>query len=120
MLSVQNFLKLISDESRLRILMLLTETSLCVCELEGILNLSQPKVSKVLSKFRDLGLVTDHRKGKFIYYELHLTDPIQKSMIESLKGHIKDLPQLYSDYQRLALKDQFSTSCCNNIEKKGD
>lgn len=120
MLSIQNFLKLISDESRLRVLMLLNETSLCVCELEGILNLSQPKVSKILSKFRDLGLVTDHRKGKFIYYELHLIDPVQRSLIGSLKEHLEDLPQLDSDYQRLALKDQFSTACCNIIEKKGD
>ena len=65
------FFKLLSDETRFRVIMLLMEQELAVCELVGILDLPQPKVSKALGKLRDLGLVLDERKEKYMYYSLN-------------------------------------------------
>ena len=62
-----NLFKLLSDESRLRIIMMLYHQELCVCQLTGILEISQPTISKNLSKLRDLNLVKDTRKEKFVF-----------------------------------------------------
>ncbi|NCC79781.1 MAG: ArsR family transcriptional regulator, partial [Clostridia bacterium] len=45
-----NIFKTLSDETRLRIVMLLHHDELCVCEMSGILDVSQPTISKGLSK----------------------------------------------------------------------
>jgi Predicted transcriptional regulators len=59
-----NIFKILSDETRLRIIILLAQEELCVCQISGVLNVSQPKVSKSLSRLRDLNLVIDERKEK--------------------------------------------------------
>ena len=65
-----NIFKILSDETRLRIIILLYQEELCVCELSGILDVPQPKISKNLAKFRDMNLVVDERKDKFVFYSL--------------------------------------------------
>jgi ArsR family transcriptional regulator len=45
--------KILSDETRLRAVMLLAQQELCVCQLSGIMDVSQPKVSQILAKLRD-------------------------------------------------------------------
>ncbi len=71
-MSETDFFKQLSDETRLRCLMLmLTEGELCVCELIHALGLSQPKVSRHLAHLRQAGIVQDRREGQWIYYRLH-------------------------------------------------
>ena len=62
-----NIFKLLSDETRLRMMVLLYQEELCVCELSGVLEVPQPRVSKNLSKLRDMNLVADNRKEKFVF-----------------------------------------------------
>ena len=49
MQTLTSIYKLLSDETRLRLLILLYQEPLCVCELVGILNVPQPRISKNLS-----------------------------------------------------------------------
>ncbi len=111
MKSLQGFLKLISEETRLRVMMLLNEEALCVCELEAILDVPQPRVSKILSKYRDLGLVIDERKGKFIYYKLDLKDPLHQTIVSSIKEKRDTIEQLSIDYQRMLKKEEILNAC---------
>ncbi|HEI8955468.1 TPA: metalloregulator ArsR/SmtB family transcription factor [Serratia liquefaciens] len=68
--SLQLF-KNLSDETRLKIVLLLRESGeLCVCELSGTLEESQPKISRHLSMLRESGLLIDRRDGKWIHYRL--------------------------------------------------
>lgn len=62
--------KMLSDETRLKILMKLYVRSYCVCELQDLVNESQPKISKHLQKLRNASLVVTTKKGQFIHYEL--------------------------------------------------
>ncbi|MFA5516787.1 MAG: metalloregulator ArsR/SmtB family transcription factor, partial [Desulfuromonadales bacterium] len=55
--------KAISDETRLRILAILTRGELCVCDLMAILDLPQSTVSRHLATLRHAGLVEDRRQG---------------------------------------------------------
>lgn len=72
MISSAQLFQLLSDETRLRCLLLMRqEGELCVCELTHALDVIQPKVSRHLAALRDAGLVLDRRQGQWIYYRLH-------------------------------------------------
>lgn len=69
--------KSLSDETRLRIVLLLAaESELCVCEMAHALQEIQPKVSRHLAQLRTLGLVADHRREQWTFYRLRDDLPI--------------------------------------------
>src|SRR5208282_6737131 len=67
---VLDIVKLLSDESRLRILLLLTKKELCVCQIMGVLNMSQPLVSRNLSLLLKAGFLKGRREGKLMFYKI--------------------------------------------------
>lgn len=113
--NLTNIFKLLSDESRLRIIMMLFHQDLCVCQLTGILNISQPTVSKNLSKLRDLNLVIDTRKEKFVFYSLNTSDKIFIKILEDIDSDINLYSQLVSDKSRLSDKEIYLNQCCHPI-----
>jgi ArsR family transcriptional regulator len=62
--------KALSDETRLRIVILLSKKELCVCQIEASLVLSQAKVSRHLAVLRHAGLVNVRRDGLWMHYSL--------------------------------------------------
>ncbi len=92
--------KVLSDENRLRIILLLSQKELCVCQLCDILEESQPKISKNLSKLRDLNLVTTERREKFIFYRLKDDHQTLNEIIDDIFKNSKDYPQIESDQKR--------------------
>jgi ArsR family transcriptional regulator len=68
--SFSRLFKALGDETRLRIVALLTHGELCVCHLEEALGLSQPNVSRQLAILRAAGIVADRREGNWVYYRL--------------------------------------------------
>ena len=71
MLQPVQLFKILSDETRLAIVMLLRETGeLCVCDICAATSESQPKISRHMAILRDAGLVLDRREGKWIHYRL--------------------------------------------------
>lgn len=58
------------DETRLRIVHLLTESPLCVCHLQDILGLTQVAASKHLAYLRQRGLVESRRHEQWMIYSL--------------------------------------------------
>ena len=67
--SVQLF-KALADETRLRILGLLREGELCVCDIMKVLGFPQSKISRHLAYLRNGGLVTGRREGQWMHYKL--------------------------------------------------
>lgn len=63
-------LKAIADENRLRILYLLNQDELCVCEIETILGMNQSNVSRHLNKLFSVGLIQREKKSQWVYYRL--------------------------------------------------
>ncbi len=68
--SFSRLFKALGDETRLRIVALLSHGELCVCHLEEALRLSQPKVSRHLAILRMTGVVEHRREGSWVYYGL--------------------------------------------------
>src|SRR3954466_15896652 len=68
MASTINFLKLLADPTRLRLLLLLEEDELSVAELQEILGMGQSRISSHLAQLKRAGVVEDRRAGKHAYY----------------------------------------------------
>lgn len=66
-----NFLKVIADETRLKIIMLLSKQDLCVCEIMDELAMSQPAVSHHLKILKKNKLVLDDKDGRWVFYSLN-------------------------------------------------
>jgi ArsR family transcriptional regulator len=62
--------KALSDPTRLRLLMLLLQRELCVCELVFTLKMEQSRISHQLRILRDADLVEDVRDGKWTNYRI--------------------------------------------------
>ena len=70
MASILKSLKLLTDDTRLRLLLLLRQEELSVAELCEILGMGQSRISSHLAQLRTAHLVVDRRSGKNIYYAL--------------------------------------------------
>ena len=62
----------LSDSLRIKVLELLRERELCVCELCEVLNVPQSKLSFHLKALREAQLVRTRQEGRWIYYSLNL------------------------------------------------
>ncbi|WP_040215184.1 ArsR/SmtB family transcription factor [Clostridium polynesiense] len=109
--SLTDFFKLLSDDTRLRILVLLYHKKLCVCQLQGIMGESQPKISKHLAKLRDLGIVQDERQEQFIYYYLNIKDKLFESILKSVVDNIEAYEVLKRDIENLNDAEVFLKLC---------
>ncbi|MGB9842436.1 MAG: ArsR/SmtB family transcription factor [Candidatus Bathyarchaeales archaeon] len=62
--------KALADPTRLRILVLLTNREMCVCEVMVALDLTQPTASHHLGILENVGLVKKRKEGKWVFYRL--------------------------------------------------
>lgn len=106
-----DFFKMLSDETRLRILVLLYHKKLCVCEICGVMEETQPKISKHLAKLRDMGFVKDERKEQFIYYYLNFDNKLFEGIIKDIVGNIEEYETLKKDVQKVATAEEFLSTC---------
>jgi ArsR family transcriptional regulator len=74
--------KALSDGTRLRIINLLYEKELCVCDIMEVLRISQAKASRHLIYMKNAGLVKDRRNAQWVYYSIQ--DGEWKSFIDNL------------------------------------
>lgn len=70
MKTLLNALKALSDETRLRILNLLYEKELCVCDIMEALKISQTKASRHLTYLKNAGMVLDRKHAQWVYYSI--------------------------------------------------
>lgn len=70
MKDLAQFYKALGDETRLKIIELLFNKELCVCDIFDAFTLSQPAISHHLKILKQAGVVNDTRVGKWIYYGL--------------------------------------------------
>ncbi len=101
-------LKLFSDETRLRILMLLARKELCVCQVMGVLGVSQPLVSRNLSLLSAAGLLDERKDGKLSFYALKKNLPgTAGSIVRALREDLRDDPVILDDLDSLGECQEF-------------
>lgn len=100
--AVKNF-KALSDPTRLRILMLLLQRELCVCELVFTLKMEQSRISHQLRVLRDADLVEDIRDGKWTNYRIpDKTKRNLKTLFDMVtRENLADFEELEADRKNL-------------------
>jgi ArsR family transcriptional regulator, arsenate/arsenite/antimonite-responsive transcriptional repressor len=95
-----NTLKSLSDETRLRIINLLFEKELCVCDIMETLKITQTKASRHLSYLKNAGLVEDRKHAQWVYYSL--VHDNENNFLESLVfNNLRNLEQFNNDLKSL-------------------
>lgn len=92
--------KALGDEIRLKILALLGNGELCVCDIMEVLDLPQSTVSRHLAYLKHSLWVVGRRSGKWMYYRLNPDlekHPLQKTIQE----HIVAIPELQVEHDKL-------------------
>ena len=115
MKELEQYFKALADANRLRILNLLLHGELCVCDIQFVLEASQPNVSRHLSYLKNSGLVLDRRDGFRIFYRL--AKPKQgakKRLFEFLQEAYKNEEELQDDTRRL--KEAIQAGSCTRSE----
>jgi ubiquinone/menaquinone biosynthesis C-methylase UbiE/DNA-binding transcriptional ArsR family regulator len=85
MASTINFLRLIADPTRLRMMLLLEQEELSVAELQEIMGMGQSRISSHLAQLKRAGAVSDRRAGKNVYYGL------QSAQRNGARGRVQEL-----------------------------
>ena len=86
---VEKILKALGDRSRLRIINMLGEKSLCVCEITEVLKLSQSTVSGHLRLLKDAGLVEDEKDGLWVEYRLCRDEQFNSGILDLVLEALK-------------------------------
>ncbi|HKP04082.1 MAG TPA: metalloregulator ArsR/SmtB family transcription factor [Chthoniobacterales bacterium] len=106
MASTINFLKLLADPTRLRLLLLLEEDELSVAELQKILGMGQSRISSHLAQLKRAGVVEDRRAGKNVYYGLTAKEernPARAKVSELIRVLAREMPETARDRTALQL-----------------
>jgi ArsR family transcriptional regulator len=93
--------KALSDPTRLRIVNLLDAQSLCVRDLQEVLGLSQPLVSRHLAILRAANLVWTQRQGARVRYSLSRAPFLNYPLRKFLSEIVPFFPELQADVQDL-------------------
>ena len=105
MSSTLNFLRLLADETRLRLVLLLEQEELSVAELQDIMGMGQSRISSHLAQLKRAGVVADRRAGKNVYYVLNASNgqnATRAKVSELTRTLARELPETARD--RTALK----------------
>jgi ArsR family transcriptional regulator, arsenate/arsenite/antimonite-responsive transcriptional repressor len=108
---VSRLFKALSDETRLRIVALLSHGELCVCHVEAALTLTQSNASRQLGVLRNAGVVDSRRELNWVYYHLiEQKDPDCARQMKALIAWFSKQAVLKADVERL-IKTRGPQSC---------
>lgn len=84
------YLKQLSDPTRLRIFWLLCQCEICVINISCILEMTSPAVSHHLRQLRDAKLIQSRRQGKEVYYHVDLSNERCRFFYNVMQSLLKD------------------------------
>jgi ArsR family transcriptional regulator, arsenate/arsenite/antimonite-responsive transcriptional repressor len=101
-----------ADETRLRILNLLSKGELCVCDVMRVLKEPQSKVSRHLSYLKRAGLVVGRKQGLWMHYQL--SDQGARTFrffVQGFCGNAGSVEELNKDLMELRHKKPVLVAC---------
>ncbi len=114
-------LSLLGNVSRLRIVALLVDSELCVCELEEITGIRQVNISKHLHRLRQAGVVSSRREKQRVFYYLTETFLSREALLSHIVNLVSEIPQLRTDRERFLAHEQDKDEqvyVCNVFKKE--
>jgi len=102
MKALVQFFRAVSDEPRLRIVMLLIGGELCVCDLMVILNEPQSKLSRHLAYLKHSGIVSSKRAGVWMHYSLKTPlNEVYRLQLDLFKEKLSSLSPFKQDLRKM-------------------
>ncbi len=110
--------KALGEPTRLKILKLLSVRPMYVCELEEVLQISQPRISQHLRVMKEAGLLKEKKDAQRTFYALRVQflDDHFAGMIAYFNQGLENLPDFKDEYARL---QQLDTNCDVALCKQG-
>lgn len=105
--AVASVLKALGEPTRLKIVRLLGERELCVCELEALLEMSQPRVSQHIKVLKNAGVIKERKDRQRSFFSLK--EEFLGGQISGYTGFINtpldDIPEMAAERQRMVSID---------------
>jgi ArsR family transcriptional regulator, arsenate/arsenite/antimonite-responsive transcriptional repressor len=114
-MKLEQYFKGLSDVTRVRMLNLLLHGELCGCDIQYVLEMSQPNVSRHLTYLKNCGLVLDRRDGPRIFYRLSEAKSGTTRRFFDFLPHVFKGEELLQDDTR-KLKEAIQAGSCTRSE----
>lgn len=112
-------IKALSDETRLRILNLLYQGELCVCELEALLDINQSNASRHLNRLRNAEIIHYEKKAQYVYYKIQSDILVKYPFLKAiLDDELTKEEQCRIDLDRLNKYRESGISCDDLVDGK--
>jgi len=112
-------MKALSDPNRVRIVKLLQQRVLCVCEIKEALGLAQSTASKHLKILEEAGLIAFRKEGLWVNYRLAIAspNPYAAGMLKNLETWLEEDPEVTALVRRLP-EIRRETICWGNTTER--
>lgn len=111
-MDILQVLKALGDETRIRILNLLSQGELCVCELERLLDINQSNASRHLNKLTVTGLIAYEKRALYVYYKINSKVLNEYSFLnELISAEFNKLEKCRADIKKLEEYIKSGLSC---------
>jgi len=119
--TILSIYKALSDETRLKILKLLEQGELCVCDIVAALDMIQPNISFHLGVLKEAGFIKDRRQGKWILYRIDDSDMFRRFLVlstleripaKSVQKESKRLTDFLKSKNEKGNTEKGKTICC--------
>jgi ArsR family transcriptional regulator len=109
---MREFLKItkaLSDKTRVRVLKMLQQKTMCVCEVQAVLGVAQSTTSKHLQILEDAGLIKRTKEGLWVNYDIDedSRNPFAGEIINDLVGMLNDDPEVKADIEKAKRASRF-------------
>ena len=111
-------MKALSEPNRVKIVKALLKRAMCVCEIQVLLGLAQPTVSKHLKVLEEADLVTFSKESLWVNYRIHRESPnlYAKTLIQLLEEWLEDEAEIKSIISKIETIDRYQI-CLANLNK---
>jgi ArsR family transcriptional regulator len=113
----ETLFKALGEPTRLKIIKLLAARELCVCDLEEIMQISQPRISQHLKILKYAGLVNERKDGQRSICSLNraLLNNSMSEFMEYIIKPLEEIPELSEEYSRMPTID--GEACMRKFSK---
>jgi len=103
---LEKSLKSLGDRNRLRIVNMLKDRAMCVCEITDILKLSQSTVSGHLRILKEAGIVDDTKNGLWVEYHLCRDRQMNEQLLDLAQTIFETDKEMQTERKRASRADR--------------